>query len=451
MTLILLAYNNCGSKFESNSLIANNSESLSESKFISDSFSFSLKDSNKNTIWFKGSLQSFYVNLPNDNSLNTPTVLVNGFLCSSSLSNIEVIVSRKFETNTSSLLNEPSKKYYLTSDKIPLNNQSSELAITNCGNTFSSFSFNSQVPELQIDNSMLTDDEVYIHNDYFYIEVAHSDLQQPDAEMSFANQLPGKIEFIDPYLIREPANQNELGAWSAWQEQRVSECNRGQQTYELNRTCSDGLDCRTESGNLAKIETKNENRSCTPEPPLGTWGNWQEQKIGSCSDNGEQTYELTRTCSNGLDCRTESGDLAKTETKSENRSCTPPNNDTYNPPDEVNGINTPRNKTFWSDSYSVDGQCYCDTTNFDHGLKDMSANTPNGRKKITEICKDVENKFGKGRSSGRVYFNDIQCGHGPANDAADEKICPGIPNGNKYSGSRCKEKGSTWNLNQVYN
>ena len=70
---------------------------------------------------------------------------------------------------------------------------------------------------------------------------------------------------------------------------------------------------------------------------------------------------------------------------------------------------------------------------------------------MTEICRDLKNKLGTGRATGRVYFNDIQCGHGPANDAPDEKVCPGIPEATgRYRGARCKEKGSTWNLDKVY-
>ena len=113
-------------------------------------------------------------------------------------------------------------------------------------------------------------------------------------------------------------------------------------------------------------------------------------------------------------------------------------------------IPDPTRATGWSDSYSVDGQCYCDT-NFDHGLSSVSVETNDGRKPVTEICADIRSTFGNGSTQGRLYFNTVQCGHGPANNAADESVCPGIPRATgDYTGNRCNEKGATWNLDQLY-
>lgn len=106
--------------------------------------------------------------------------------------------------------------------------------------------------------------------------------------------------------------------------------------------------------------------------------------------------------------------------------------------------------TAWSDSYSVNGQCYCDT-NFDHGLNSVSVDTPAGRRTVPQICADITSTFGTGSFNNRVYFNTVQCGHGPANNAADETVCPGIPRGlNNYTGSRCNQTGATWNLDALY-
>lgn len=100
----------------------------------------------------------------------------------------------------------------------------------------------------------------------------------------------------------------------------------------------------------------------------------------------------------------------------------------------------------WKDSYAVEGRCYCDS-NFDHGLQNKSALTPVGRRSIPQICADIRSAIGNGPQSGRVYYNDIQCGNGPANDAADEAGCPGrIDRG--FNG--CNQIGPKWDLSAVY-
>ena len=103
----------------------------------------------------------------------------------------------------------------------------------------------------------------------------------------------------------------------------------------------------------------------------------------------------------------------------------------------------------WADSYEAGGKCYCDST-FDHGLKSQSYTfTVNGvrrTEKITKICDEL------GSGSGpRTYYNDIQCGNGPANDARDETICPGIPiAAGRYTGPKCNNKGPKWDLAAAY-
>ena len=110
----------------------------------------------------------------------------------------------------------------------------------------------------------------------------------------------------------------------------------------------------------------------------------------------------------------------------------------------------PSSPTPWSDSYSVGGQCYCDT-NFDHGLNSVSVDTRDGRKTVREVCAAITSNFGNGSFQNRVYYNTVQCGHGPANNAPDEAVCPGIPRGNNdYTGSRCQQTGSTWNLDLLF-
>ncbi len=115
-------------------------------------------------------------------------------------------------------------------------------------------------------------------------------------------------------------------------------------------------------------------------------------------------------------------------------------------------IPTPTTTTRWSDSYSVDGQCYCDST-FDHDIGKVLYQTPVGEKEVKTICLDIENKFGTGDEQGRAYYNTIQCGYTPLNSdrISDEWYCPGIARAHKdYTGYRCFENGASWNLDAVY-
>ena len=120
--------------------------------------------------------------------------------------------------------------------------------------------------------------------------------------------------------------------------------------------------------------------------------------------------------------------------------------------DEVfaQNIPDPTQRTFWSDSYSVDGQCYCDS-GFDHGVASTIVETNAGPKLVPEICAAITSTFGNGSLQGRIYYNTVQCGFGPPNNLADETDCPGIPGGpNFFAGPRCQESGATWNLDQLF-
>ncbi len=95
----------------------------------------------------------------------------------------------------------------------------------------------------------------------------------------------------------------------------------------------------------------------------------------------------------------------------------------------------------WSDSYSVNGKCYCATT-FDHGIGAFEVMTPAGLKTVKEICEAVGPGPGK---SGNPVYNDIQCGNGPANFAGDEDpdCCPGRTD---QGASGCVVIGPMWDL-----
>ena len=101
----------------------------------------------------------------------------------------------------------------------------------------------------------------------------------------------------------------------------------------------------------------------------------------------------------------------------------------------------------WKDSYAVGGKCYCDSNGYDHGLDTKSADTPIGRQNVVDICETIERVLGEGPQQGRIPYNDIQCGNGPANDAADETGCPGRvdigPDG-------CNQIGPRWDLATAY-
>eukprot|EP00039_Didymoeca_costata_P009280 m.122494 g.122494 ORF g.122494 m.122494 type:complete len:271 (+) comp14426_c0_seq2:2522-3334(+) len=110
-----------------------------------------------------------------------------------------------------------------------------------------------------------------------------------------------------------------------------------------------------------------------------------------------------------------------------------------------NHCNAKRN---WRDSYSVNGRCYCDT-NGDHGVFDLVISSPTGNKTVGEVCNRNKELFGEGPVEGRIPYNDVQCGNGPANDAGDEdpENCPGRvdlgPDG-------CKMLGPSFNLEELF-
>lgn len=101
----------------------------------------------------------------------------------------------------------------------------------------------------------------------------------------------------------------------------------------------------------------------------------------------------------------------------------------------------------WKDSYSVDGKCYCDSSNFDHNLDQKTALTPIGELNVVQICSDIEAVLGSGPTENRIPYNDIQCGNGPANDAADEAECPGRVD---IGTAGCNIIGPKWDLASVY-
>jgi len=93
----------------------------------------------------------------------------------------------------------------------------------------------------------------------------------------------------------------------------------------------------------------------------------------------------------------------------------------------------------WADSYAADGQCYCAST-FDHNVGQLLVPTPAGPRTVREVCAALGPGPGK---EGRPLFNDVQCGHGPANDAGDEDWCPGRTDQGRDG---CCDRGPRWDL-----
>ncbi len=112
---------------------------------------------------------------------------------------------------------------------------------------------------------------------------------------------------------------------------------------------------------------------------------------------------------------------------------------------------SPFTRQYWSDSYSVDGQCYCDT-NFDHDLDSIWVQTPVGSLPVYQVCADIRSRYGEGRFEGRLYYNTAQCGHGPANTSPDEIDCPGFltDNSGAIGDFNCSATGALWNLDALY-
>ncbi len=105
----------------------------------------------------------------------------------------------------------------------------------------------------------------------------------------------------------------------------------------------------------------------------------------------------------------------------------------------------------WKDSYSVDGMCYCDTTNFDHGIGTKTVLAPDGyHRSVQQICADIKMIYGVGPEKNRIPYNTIACGHGPANDAPDEHLQTGCPGRVDLGSDGCFEIGPEWPLVSLY-
>lgn len=82
----------------------------------------------------------------------------------------------------------------------------------------------------------------------------------------------------------------------------------------------------------------------------------------------------------------------------------------------------------WVDSYTVNGTCFC-SSSFDHDVDDINIifYRINGVKRnLRDVCDELENHPNyRARRNSDPRYNDIQCGNGPANTAADESGCPG--------------------------
>lgn len=106
--------------------------------------------------------------------------------------------------------------------------------------------------------------------------------------------------------------------------------------------------------------------------------------------------------------------------------------------EEMPGLNGPWRE--WADSYAIDGKCYCDISTLSFNVGDKMVDGPNGQITVREACALI----GSGPEGDRKYYNDVQCGNGPANDNGDESMCPGRVDMGEKNAAGCYEKGPKW-------
>lgn len=98
----------------------------------------------------------------------------------------------------------------------------------------------------------------------------------------------------------------------------------------------------------------------------------------------------------------------------------------------------------WADSYSIGGACYCDSS-FDHNIGSVKVAGPAGRLiTVKEACDLVGSGPESNGEERRIYYNTIQCGHGPLGETSDEKVCPGRVDLGIGNLSGCQVKGPKW-------
>ncbi len=95
----------------------------------------------------------------------------------------------------------------------------------------------------------------------------------------------------------------------------------------------------------------------------------------------------------------------------------------------------------WMDSYSANGRCFV-ASNFDHGIADVLVQTPAGMLTVKAVAEALGTGPGVGNNP---IYNDVQCGHGPANNAGDEDVnqCPGRVD---LGAAGCSMRGPLWDL-----
>ena len=100
-------------------------------------------------------------------------------------------------------------------------------------------------------------------------------------------------------------------------------------------------------------------------------------------------------------------------------------------------------KPNWTDSYAAGNLCWCESS-FDHGLSEKTVRINGQDFKIVDICDELKKHPAyRPIQNSDPKYNDIQCGNGPANDAADEVDCPGrVDLGNEG----CNEIGPKWDM-----
>lgn len=97
----------------------------------------------------------------------------------------------------------------------------------------------------------------------------------------------------------------------------------------------------------------------------------------------------------------------------------------------------------WKDSYEANGFCWCQST-FDHDLNDKKVLINGVPYSVVDICDELEqHPQYRAFANGDPAYNDIQCGNGPFNNAADESGCPGRVD---LGSAGCQTLGVHWDM-----
>lgn len=321
ISVLLLLYTNCGNSFESQSV--NHSKFLrsinDKQSRINESHIFELTTKNNQKIQAYAFIDTFTVEFAENKSINVPKPILSGEVCIPALpSGYELRIKRSFKLSTQT--NEESsdeQSYYYEGPALEMSQISSPGL---CGGLAYKFSYSSSTDALKIKAQLLTtNNTLLVHNDFFIIDVNHSELKQGSAQSPQASQLQGGVKFVSNYEIKTPVTNEPLGIWSDWIKTKDGDCIDSLQKFNHARACEPTKVCLRDDGVRATLEEKTTTEACVF---FGTWGNWLEISASDC-ENGSRVVKSRRTCREGLLCKDESNELVRTQDREKTEQCQP--------------------------------------------------------------------------------------------------------------------------------